>query len=353
VIPIESDIHKYRRRGLLGTAVRTYRKGSCENCGALSHKAKDCVERPRKRGAALTGHNICPDEVIEQINLSYDGKRDRWSGYDPTMYQEVIEHFQKTDEARLARKTAELEQAPLTGADGVDVSSDSDSDRSDREEADDLKDTGLVIQKRDARTRTTVRNLRIREDRVKYLINLDVNSAYYDSKSRSMRENPHPDARADQVAYAGDNFVRASGDVRQFTELTSFAWEAEQGGDPDLIVHPTAAPSQAELLFKLHKQKKDEAAQTKKQAILGKYGGEEYMADKLALPVAQSEAYVEFSADGKLLKGPQPPNKCSKYQEDVLERGHSTVFGSYFKENRWGYACCGQVYRNASIKSRR
>lgn len=38
----------------------------------------------------------------------------------------------------------------------------------------------------------SVRNLRIREDTAKYLLNLDTNSAHYDPKSRSMREDPNP-----------------------------------------------------------------------------------------------------------------------------------------------------------------
>lgn len=37
-----------------------------------------------------------------------------------------------------------------------------------------------------------MRNLRIREDTAKYLRNLDPNSAYYDPKTRSMRDNPNP-----------------------------------------------------------------------------------------------------------------------------------------------------------------
>jgi pre-mRNA-processing factor SLU7 len=45
---------------------------------------------------------------------------------------------------------------------------------------------------RDPRTKTMTRNLRIREDKANYLLNLDVNSAYFDPKSRSLRENPNP-----------------------------------------------------------------------------------------------------------------------------------------------------------------
>lgn len=56
--------------------------------------------------------------------------------------------------------------------------------------------------------KTTVRNLRIREDRAKYLYNLDPNSAYYDPKTRAMRDNPLPEANAEDLVFAGDNFIR-------------------------------------------------------------------------------------------------------------------------------------------------
>lgn len=45
------------------------------------------------------------------------------------------------------------------------------------------------------------RNLRIREDTAKYLLNLDVNSAYYDPKTRSMREDPLPDRDPNEKFY--------------------------------------------------------------------------------------------------------------------------------------------------------
>lgn len=49
----------------------------------------------------------------------------------------------------------------------------------------------------------SVRNLRIREDTAKYLLNLDANSAHYDPKSRSMREDPQPYKDASEKSFAG------------------------------------------------------------------------------------------------------------------------------------------------------
>lgn len=54
------------------------------------------MERPRKVGAKYSGSNILPDEFIQKnLDLSFDGKRDRWSGYDPSEHRTVIEEFQK------------------------------------------------------------------------------------------------------------------------------------------------------------------------------------------------------------------------------------------------------------------
>ena len=45
--------------------------------------------------------------------------------------------------------------------------------------------------------RTAVRNLRQREDTAKYLRNLDLTSALYNPKARTMKENPNPQLPAE------------------------------------------------------------------------------------------------------------------------------------------------------------
>jgi pre-mRNA-processing factor SLU7 len=79
----------------------------------------------------------------------------------------------------------------------------------------------------DSRTRITVRNLRIREDTAKYLYNLDPNSAHYDPKSRSMRENPFAGTNKEMeaVKFMGENFVKFTGEVIDVNKAQLFAWE--------------------------------------------------------------------------------------------------------------------------------
>jgi pre-mRNA-processing factor SLU7 len=80
----------------------------------------------------------------------------------------------------------------------IDEADDEDDLRVDEAKVDESKQMDFA--KVEKRVRTTgggstgtVRNLRIREDTAKYLINVN-SSSYYNPKSRSMREDPFPDA---------------------------------------------------------------------------------------------------------------------------------------------------------------
>ena len=64
----------YDRGKRTGPAATKYRKGACENCGAKTHKARECLSRPRQKGARWTGRDIQADEVVQDVNLGWDAK---------------------------------------------------------------------------------------------------------------------------------------------------------------------------------------------------------------------------------------------------------------------------------------
>jgi len=319
-----------------------------------------------------------PDEVIKELQFDYEGKRDRWNGYDPATYKKIIEQYERIEAERRAQKKKQVdelykdpaqrradklarqeerqrkrEERAARRAAGEEVESsdtDSDTDDDDDDEYEDLRDPGQLIQKRDENTRTTVRNLRIREDTAKYLRNLNVNSAYYDPKTRSMRENPYPNKDPSEVLYAGDNFIRQSGDVHKIRKMQMFVWEASQrSAEPGEIVIE-ANPSAAELMYKKYLENKEKIKEDKKQAILDKYGGVEHLeAPPQELLLNQSEHYVEYSEDGKVIKGQEKAIPKSKWPEDILENNHTEIWGSWYdrETGKWGYKCCHQTFRNA------
>jgi hypothetical protein len=51
----------------------------------------ECTERPRKSIAKFSNRNIAADDVVKDLKLDWEGKRDRWNGFDTDMFKEVIE----------------------------------------------------------------------------------------------------------------------------------------------------------------------------------------------------------------------------------------------------------------------
>lgn len=200
----------YDRGTTTGPAAKGYRKGACENCGAITHKKKDCLERPRKKGAKFTKKDIAPDEFIQEIASGYDAKRDRWNGYDASEHAKIYEEYGALETARQKLREEQIDKQTTTdlaavrkvAKAGKTERKDDDFGSSDDEDEDEEKyadAADAVGQKLDTKTRITVRNLRIREDTAKYLINLDPSSAYYDPKTRSMRDNPEGSKRPEDV----------------------------------------------------------------------------------------------------------------------------------------------------------
>lgn len=74
----------------------------------MTHKTKDCLERPRSKGAKWTNKNIAPDEKVEDIKLTgFESKRDRWNGYDAKEYTQIVDRFEQLEELRKEIKKKE------------------------------------------------------------------------------------------------------------------------------------------------------------------------------------------------------------------------------------------------------
>lgn len=92
----------------------------------------------------------------------------------------------------------------------------------------------------------------------------------------------------------------------------------------------------------------DESKAAHRKALLEKYGGEEHLKpsplkDTL---VTESERYIEYDADGGV-KGAPKVKPRSKYAEDVYIQNHTTVWGSWWSNFVWGYACCQSTVKNS------
>ncbi|KAK0170282.1 hypothetical protein PV328_010861 [Microctonus aethiopoides] len=332
--PQFSAIDAWYHRGVDTSKVATkFRKGACENCGALTHKKKECMERPRKVGAQFNGKNIAPDEYVQpELSMDFDGKRDRWAGYDPSEHRAIIEEYRKIEEAKRQMRAEKL---------NAEEDDEQDSDKDEDKYVDEVDMPGTKV---DSKQRITVRNLRIREDTAKYLRNLDPNSAYYDPKTRSMRDNPH-EGRDEEVDYKGENFVRLTGDTQVHANAQLFAWEAHKKG---VDVHLLAEPTKLELLKQEYDKKRDELKNEVRNSVIDRYGGEEHLqVPDPSLLLAQTENYIEYSRCGKIIKGQEKQIIRSKYEEDVYPNNHTSVWGSYWHAHKWGYKCCHSFVKNS------
>lgn len=290
----------------------------------MTHKAKDCLSRPRAKGAKWTGKDIQADEVIQTVNLGWDAKRDRWNGYDSKEYRSVVDEFNQMEEFR---KQSQKSQ------NGEEVTEDGDKYA---EENDMSKHQS-----------TATRQLRIREDTAKYLLNLDLESAKYDPKTRSLVDGGATGGKAADL-FAEEGFMRSSGDASEFEKAQRYAWEAQEKSG-DTSQHLQANPTAGAFYRKMEQEEAEKKRAERERQLREKYGGDGQKPMPAALRgmmVTESESYVEYDEAG-LIKGAPRKAAKSKYAEDVLINNHTSVWGSWWSNFKWGYACCHSFVKNS------
>ncbi|KAK3695543.1 Pre-mRNA-splicing factor slu-7 [Podospora appendiculata] len=311
-----------------GPARTKWVKGSCENCGAMGHKKKDCLERPRKVGAKFSGKDIQADRVIRDVNLGYEAKRDVYQTYDPKQYKEVVDEYNLIEEAR---RQLQLQEAAKNGEK--------------KEEGDEYEDGFKYAEESDMGRATTKQSIRIREDTAKYLLNLDSDSAKYNPKKRALVD---PGAIADKSAalFAEESFMRASGAAGEFEQAQRYAWEAQERSG-DTSQHLQANPTAGEVRRKKEVEERESKRRKRAELLQGQYGEQPTVPEALkGMTITESETYVEYDEAG-LIKGASKKVAKSKYAEDVLVNNHTSVWGSWWSDFRWGYACCHSLSKNS------
>ncbi|KAL9021854.1 MAG: hypothetical protein Q9185_000981 [Variospora sp. 1 TL-2023] len=325
----------YDRGKRLGPAATRFRKGACENCGAMTHRTKECLSRPRAKGARWTGKNIQADEVVQDVQLGWDAKRDRWNGYDATEYRVVIEEYEELENLKKGTKVRDGNEQNLSTEDTTD------GGVGELEEAKYAEESDMGRHQS-----TATRNLRLREDTAKYLLNLDLDSAKYDPKTRSMVDMG---AQADQASalVAEDKFMRASGDAAEFEKASKYAWESQERGDKNKT-HLQANPTSGEYFRRKERQESEAKQEAHRKQLVEKYGGAQHLqlASSKGAAITESERYIEYDETGAV-KGASKTAVKSKYPEDILINNHTSVWGSWWKNFQWGYACCHSTVKNS------
>eukprot|EP00915_Cephaloidophora_sp_WS-2016_P002704 GHVH01003658.1.p1 GENE.GHVH01003658.1~~GHVH01003658.1.p1 ORF type:complete len:388 (+),score=50.22 GHVH01003658.1:39-1166(+) len=295
---------------------RKFKKGACENCGATTHKKIDCVERPRAKSAKFTGKDIANDELVPtDLKLNWESKRDRYGGFDGQDFDLVLKKYKLHEE--------------IGG----------------EQEMKDNEDIALGV-----------KNLRIREDTAKYLINLDTECAFYDPKTRSMRENPNAHLPEDQQGlHRGDNALLGTGESAHVAETEAFAWKAYRDVGSKLF-HANACPTQVAIAMKKHKYKMDALVDRQKDNVLSRYDPENRLNKSLsqAREVIGSSTTEQrgYLVDGRREEIKALPEKASLYVENELDLDHTSVWGSWFNKEtmKWGYRCCRSTERFINCK---
>ncbi len=284
----------------------------------MTHKAKDCLQRPRAKGARWTGRDIQADEVVQEVELGWDAKRDRWNGFDPKEYAGRRRRLQPDRGAAEADAGSKAAETGEVAEDGDKYAEESDMSR---------------------HQPTSTRQLRMREDTAKYLLNLDLDSAKYDPKTRSMVNAGAISGDKASERYAEEGFLRGSGDAAEFEKAQRYAWETQEKSG-DTTQHLQANPTAGEFYRRRPRRRRNRSVPRRRGGSGKKVRRRRRR--RLVPPevlrqmaVTESEHFVEYDEAGLIKGAPRKAGK-SKYAEDVYINNHTSVWGSWWHNFKCG-----------------
>lgn len=303
-------------------------RAKCVNCGSMDHDKRECLEKPKRKREVHATHNEGQDKGKRNENLDYDGKRDRWYGYDVNDYDAYVKKFEE-------RRAAQAEDSIVC--------------EFDIDEEIELKELGLWeegLKREQISCDVSVgegepgKVVRLREDRAVYLQDVRNESITYDPKSRRVRDDS-------QVLNATDGqFVKLlTGDAKEFEASKKFAWdETKRGlqGTDNYVSNPTLAERKMKQQSEQQKLKSTDL----KNKLLGVYGATDS-------ELHGTNPLLTRENNTSLQPGDQDQQDDvvrSRYDEDVYMNNHTSVWGSWYTDGAWGYRCCKSTVRGELCK---
>lgn len=287
--------------------------------------------------------------------MGWDAKRDRWNGFEAEEYDGVVNEYRALEELK------KIENSGHNGQQDPDVGDAENASHSlvaaPEERYQEESDMGR-------NQSNSTRQLRIREDTAKYLINLDLDSARYDPKTRSMVDGGAMEDQSSKLVQE-EGFVRGSGEAGEFARAQRYAWEVQEGliipgsnesrdgrenfpSNSIAQMHLQANPTEGEYLRRQAIETANKRKSEHKKALHEKYGTDPKASTAIPLltGVTENEQYVEYDDDGEI-KNAKIDIKQSQYEENILVGNHTRVWGSFWEDFRWGFACCQQMEKRS------
>lgn len=276
----------------------TWKKGSCTNCGNPSHQARDCLERPRQRGAVFTNkvtqNTSGKDNSKIKDAKTFEEKRDRWAEYDPNEFVDHAKNFSEEELERRKKKSNELEKRHV-----MEPEKDANRFPSGNPTTNPPAVGGAPT---DQTTVTTLKSMRLREDTAKYLNNLEENELWFDPKTRILIDT-NTGRKIEPEGIQPSN--------SKFLDIQQFAWEqGEQGIDVNL----EANPSETELMYKEYLDRKEQAKLERDRLLKSKYNVDPVQDVPKEFLVNETEDDIEYDKNGQPIK-----RKQQEYPDDNAE----------------------------------